>query len=158
MLKQTTMVGFELPLWLVVPILTVALAVVLDKRQRARFTRLPPGPRPSFWGTRIPAYSWRYFETLTHQYGPLCTVWLGRSEPLVVVGTYAAAMDLLEKQSGATADRPRVRLHPCGILAPVLLYLLVGDLVQSIMAGETMSGDKRILLVGYGERWRRLRK
>lgn len=53
----------------------------------------------------------------------------------MVVGGYEAAMVMLEKESSKTADRP-----------------------WSVMAGDTLSGGKRILLVKYSERWRRLRK
>ncbi|KAM0755438.1 cytochrome P450 [Meredithblackwellia eburnea MCA 4105] len=111
------------------------IAFILFASPSKKYANLPPGPKPGLFGNNIPQpYAWRYFEKLTHQYGSVCTVWLGRS-PLVIVGTYEAAQEILEKQSNITSDRP-----------------------TSIMAGETMSGGKRILLVGHGERWRRLRK
>ncbi|KAM0753441.1 cytochrome P450 [Meredithblackwellia eburnea MCA 4105] len=112
------------------------IALILLAAPNRKYASLPPGPKPGLFGNKIPLpYAWRYFERLTHQYGPVCTVWLGRN-PLVIVGTYEAAQEILEKQSNITSDRP----------------------TQTIMAGQIMSGDKRILLVGYGERWRRLRK
>ena len=46
-----------------------------------------------------------------------------------------AAIDIMEKENASLTDRPR-----------------------SIAAGEVMSGDKRILMVGHGERYRKLRK
>lgn len=46
-----------------------------------------------------------------------------------------AAIDIMEKENASLVDRPR-----------------------TIAAGEIFSGDKRILLVGQGERWRKLRK
>ena len=46
-----------------------------------------------------------------------------------------AAIDIMEKENASLVDRPR-----------------------AIAAGEILSGDKRILLVGQGERWRKLRK
>ncbi|GHJ87894.1 hypothetical protein NliqN6_4296 [Naganishia liquefaciens] len=107
---------------------------------RAKYARLPPGPK-SHWllGTKLPKkYPWRYFEDLTRQYGDhggegCVTIWQGQT-PLVIVGRVAAAQELLEKNAAATADRPRS------------------------IAGNIMSGGMRILLVGYGDRWRKLRK
>jgi hypothetical protein len=51
------------------------------------------------------------------------------------VDTMQAAMDILEKEGAATADRPR-----------------------KIAGGEIRSGDMRILLVGVGERLKKLRR
>lgn len=53
---------------------------------------------------------------------------------MIVVGTYDAAMQLLEKESAVTSDRP-----------------------DNIVT-NALSGGKRILVMRYGERWRRLRK
>ena len=79
--------------------------------------------------------------------------WLSCSslELAVIVGTYKAANDIMERMSGTTSDRPR-----------------------SVVAGETMSGksrheihcirlmrrtgNMRILLIGYNDTWRKLRK
>ena len=46
-----------------------------------------------------------------------------------------AAIDIMEKENASLVDRPR-----------------------AIAAGEILSGDMRILLLGRGERWRKLRK
>ncbi|KAJ9111560.1 hypothetical protein QFC20_002534 [Naganishia adeliensis] len=62
------------------------------------------------------------------------------SDPVSSAAAYPAylylqsAQELLEKQAGSTADRPRS------------------------IAGNIMSGGMRILLIGYGDRWRKLRK
>ncbi|KAL8293231.1 hypothetical protein RQP46_000925 [Phenoliferia psychrophenolica] len=117
-------------------VLLLSVLVLVVRHRDATLRRsLPPGPEPGFFGNKIPQpYAWRWFERLTEEFGPLVTVWIGRN-PVVIVGTYAAAQEIMEKQSGATSDRPLTAL-----------------------AGEIMSGGKRILLVKYGERWRRLRK
>lgn len=76
-------------------IVAVASARFLLKRPYDR-SALPPGPEPRFLtGNKIPRpYSWRYFETLTQRYGDVFTIWLGR-KPLVVVGTYKAANEIM---------------------------------------------------------------
>lgn len=120
---------------------TIALFAFFVYRHRLQgFTKLPPGPPRSFFGFGntpiIPdGRLCCQFEEWGREYGELFTIWIGW-KPLVVVGGYEAAMALLEKESSAkTADRP-----------------------WSIVAGDTLSGGKRILLVKYSERWRRLRK
>lgn len=50
----------------------------------------------------------------------MCTVWLGRN-PAVIVGTYAAAMEILEKNAGVTSDRPLVS-GPRSVFFPVILF------------------------------------
>lgn len=101
----------SLPLELITTLLLLSvLSALLYFFLAPRYTSLPPGPPRTFFGfggNKIPPYNWRYFDGLTKEYGPVCTVWLGRT-PLVVVGGYAAAMELLEKKAGVTADRPRV--------------------------------------------------
>lgn len=101
-------------------------------------SRLPPtAVRPHVvFGNKVPANKlpWTYWQEVGKG-RPMFTWWLGRT-PLIVINGYRASQDILEKQySGSTADRP-----------------------PSYMAGETMSGGKRILLVRYGDRWRRMRK
>ena len=54
---------------------------------------------------------------------------------LKVACSFQAATDIMEKENAALVDRP-----------------------DSISAGKVMSGDKRILLIGQGERFRKLRK
>lgn len=79
-------------------------------------------------------YPWRYMETLTQTYGDLTTIWIGTS-PLIIVGTYKAANEIMEKMGGVTASRP-----------------------ANFYASDLMSGGMRILLIPYGDHWRRLRK
>lgn len=53
---------------------------------------------------------------------------------MIVIGTYDAAMQLLEQGSTVSSDRP-----------------------DNIVT-NALSGGKRILVMRYGDRWRRLRK
>ncbi|TRM65854.1 cytochrome P450 [Schizophyllum amplum] len=79
--------------------------------------------------------TWVTFEAWTRQYGSLFTLNLGAGEHLIVVGTYKAATELLERQAPSFADRPR-----------------------SIAAGELLSGGMRTLFIPKGERIRKSRK
>jgi len=63
------------------------------------------------------------------------TIRLGPSKLLFVCGTASSANAILEKNAGLTANRPR-----------------------QIMAGELMSGNKRMLILPHGDRWRTFRK
>jgi len=112
--------------------LALAYLVRLEQQRKARYAKLPPGPTPAFlMGNKIPQpYPWRYFYGLSKAYGPLVTVWNGRS-PSVICSDVKTAEALMEKEARNTADRPRN---------------IVGD--------EIFSNGKRILLVGYNERWR----
>ncbi|KAI0261116.1 cytochrome P450 [Gloeopeniophorella convolvens] len=96
----------------------------------------PPGPRGHWlWGPKIPGkHTFLKFSEWTQQYGPVCSFRRGR-HTTVVIGTYEAAMEIMEKSGAITAERPR-----------------------SVAGGEMLSGDMRILLVRGGERMRRLRK
>ncbi|KAL1748949.1 cytochrome P450 [Schizophyllum fasciatum] len=115
-------------------VLTGSIYVFYPRRR----VGLPPGP-PSRWllGTKMPSgvLSWVAFATWTQQYGPLFTLGLGAGERLIVVGTYKAAIELLERHAPAFADRPR-----------------------SIAAGEVLSGGMRTLMIPKGERIKKLRR
>ncbi|RSH78675.1 uncharacterized protein EHS24_002404 [Apiotrichum porosum] len=110
----------------------VAIFLHLGK-QNAKNARLPPGPKPHWLnGTPIPAKApWRYFYDQSLKYGPLVTFWIGR-DPAIVCNDVETATFFMEKNGRDTADRPKVM--------------------------EVFSNGKRTLLVGYNERWRRLRK
>lgn len=71
---------------------------------------------------------------MTEQYGPVFSLKQG-TRIFILIGRYQAAMDIMEKQGAALADRPR-----------------------SVAAGETLSGGMRILVQGTGDRLRRLRR
>ena len=78
--------------------------------------------------------AYRHFEKWTQEFGPIFTVRQGFTT-IVVVGRLQAAIDILEKEGAATADRPR-----------------------SIAAGETLSGGMRVLLTPSGERFKKMRR
>ncbi|KAJ7136063.1 cytochrome P450 [Mycena epipterygia] len=110
-------------------------ATWIIQRRRAN-SRLPPGPPGHWlWGTTIPRqHAYRKFEEWIQQYGPVISFRRGR-ELIVIIGRYDAAVDIMEKEGAILADRPR-----------------------SIAGGETFSGGMRTLLIGTGERLRKLRK
>ncbi|KIP04789.1 hypothetical protein PHLGIDRAFT_31183 [Phlebiopsis gigantea 11061_1 CR5-6] len=93
---------------------------------------LPPGPATPWFqlGPRVPLL----FAEMTEKYGPVFSFRQG-SRVVCVVGRYQSAVDIMQKHGAALADRP-----------------------LSIAAGEIMSGGKRTLLVGAGERLKKLRK
>ncbi|KAJ7637096.1 cytochrome P450 [Roridomyces roridus] len=66
----------------------------------------------------------RKFEEWIQEYGPLVSLRRGR-ELIVIIGRYNAAVEIMEKEGAALADRP-----------------------PSIAAGETLSGGMRTLLIG----------
>ncbi|KAG1849239.1 cytochrome P450 [Suillus subluteus] len=74
------------------------------------------------------------FAKWTEQYGPVFSLKQGH-KIFVIIGRHQAAVDIMEKQGASVADRPR-----------------------SIAVQETLSDDMRMVLVGSGERLRRLRR
>ncbi|OBZ68871.1 O-methylsterigmatocystin oxidoreductase [Grifola frondosa] len=96
---------------------------------------LPPGP-PGHWlfGNTPPvSHAYRHYAELTEEYGPVFTIRYG-GRLVCVIGRCQAAVDIMTKHSHELIDRPR-----------------------SIVAGEVISGGMRILLIGEGERLRKLR-
>lgn len=69
----------------------------------------------------------------------------------LVLGTAQAAWDLLEKRSEIYSSRPRF------IVAYVSLILLL-FLCLKLNSGEILSGNRRGVMLPYGEGWRRWRK
>ena len=101
---------------------------------------------------QLPSRAPRVFAEWAKEYGPLMTLRRGNTIIIIISGQQVggsdlaalynqrlfeteAAIDIMEKENASLVDRPRV-----------------------ISAGETMSADKRILLVRSGERFRKLRK
>lgn len=78
--------------------------------------------------------AYRKFETWTKEYGPVFSLRQGFNT-LIVVGRYHAAVEIMEKGSASTVDRP-----------------------TSIAAGETLSGGMRVLLTPAGERFKKMRR
>lgn len=99
--------------------------------------RLPPGPPSSFWkGSYIPTtHPWRKYKEYTDKYGDLVTLRLSNGKYMFVCGSATSADAILNKQSSATSDRPHL-----------------------VMAGDLLSGGKRMLILAYDERWRKYRK
>lgn len=91
----------------------IVLAVLLHLSSRSlRNKHLPPGPPTSFLkGTRdLPSlHSWLKCHEWAQQYGEVFTIWNNAITPVVVIGGYAAAQAILEKQSNVTSSRPFVR-------------------------------------------------
>ncbi|KAK0478957.1 cytochrome P450, partial [Armillaria novae-zelandiae] len=89
---------------------------------------LPPGPpSDSICGTSFQSeFFYRHFEKWTQEYGPVFSFRQGLKT--------IAAVDIMEKEGAALADRPR-----------------------SIAAGETLSGGMRVLLTPAGERFKKMR-
>ncbi|KAG1730398.1 cytochrome P450 [Suillus paluster] len=68
------------------------------------------------------------------EYGPLVTIRSG-TETIVIIGRHKAVVDIMEKQGGSLADRPRM-----------------------IAAGEILSGGQAIGFMHAGHRFRRMRR
>ena len=91
------------------------------------------------------------FAQWGREYGPLFSLRKGSTVFVIICGQQVrnieisinvvanclaqAAIDIMEKENAYTSDRPR-----------------------NITAGEILSGNMRLLLVGHGDRFRRLRK
>ncbi|KIJ11532.1 hypothetical protein PAXINDRAFT_84362 [Paxillus involutus ATCC 200175] len=119
---------------------TSAVAVLYNKYQAAPPTKdgrpLPPGPPARwFWENAFPTSN--IPRTLTDwvaDYGPVMSLRQG-SQVIIIIGCVDAATEIMEKEGGVLVDRPR-----------------------SIAYGEIVSGGMRMLMIGSGERFRRLRK
>lgn len=121
------------PIIVALPVL-LSIRIILNQFQSQSITTLPPGPPAYlFKNNTFKQHSWRQFEVWTRIYGDVFTVYLGRN-PLIVVGTYASAMEIMERESAITASRP-----------------------LNVIANR-LSGRKRILSIPYGDQWRKLRK
>lgn len=116
-------------------ILLLALRLGRFGKRRSQLP-LPPGPRGHWlFGNEFPRpHAPRVYAQWAKEYGPLITLRKGGRVYIIICGQQAA-IDIMEKENAYLVDRPRV-----------------------IAAGEVMSGDKRILLVRHGERFRKLRK
>ncbi|TFY71792.1 hypothetical protein EVG20_g1219 [Dentipellis fragilis] len=117
-------------------LITYVVYTFIDYAARRR--KMPPGPRGVPWiGNRhqVPSIKpWRKFAQWNREYGPVTSLFLGRT-PVIVLGTAQAAWDLLEKRSDIYSSRPRF-----------------------IMAGEILSDNMRGLMMPAGENWRKFRR
>lgn len=68
------------------------------------------------------------------EHGPLITIRSG-TKKIVIIGRYDAVVDIMEKQGGSLADRPRL-----------------------VAAGEILNGGLSVILTPAGSMWRRMRR
>ncbi|KAJ3503289.1 hypothetical protein NLJ89_g8497 [Agrocybe chaxingu] len=118
-------------------LLCITLVSVIHKRlTRSNKLPLPPGPPGNFiFGNYIPnAFAYRKFEEWTQEYGPVFTLRQGRTT-IIVVGRLQAAIDIMEKEGAALADRP-----------------------HNISAGDTLSGGMRVMFTPAGEKHKKMRR
>ncbi|KAH7915214.1 cytochrome P450 [Hygrophoropsis aurantiaca] len=127
----------------IVALLSVVVGVLLTNKiygakSQAQALPLPPRiPVPTHWlfGQKLPLkYPSLAIAKWVDNLGPLISMTQGR-QPVVVIGRYKAAMDIMERQGGLLVDRPR-----------------------SIAAGELFAGGMSILLTPAGERFKRMRR
>ncbi|KAF1347714.1 cytochrome P450 [Delphinella strobiligena] len=99
---------------------------------------MPRGPTPvPFYGNKhqIPRHKpWEQFQLWSHKYGPIYTLWIGRT-PLLILSDPAIAIELLEKRSTKYSSRPRM-----------------------IAMGELYNDNASILVQPYGKEWSIRRK
>ncbi|KAG2338809.1 cytochrome P450 [Suillus weaverae] len=104
-------------------------------RSRSRLP-LPPGP-PGHWlfGNALPrANQSQQFAEWINTYGPIISLRVG-PKVMVIIGRHQESVDIMEKEGGLLADRPR-----------------------AVAAGEILSRGLRMILAPAGEQFRRLRK
>jgi cytochrome P450 len=120
------------PYSLAFAIITITITSILIQ-DFILYIRLPPGPIPfPFIGNKlqIPASSpWIQFESWSHIYGPIYTLWIGR-RPTIIISDPNVAVDLLEKRSTKFSSRPRF-----------------------VVMGELYWDNAGILVQPYGKEW-----
>ncbi|KAK3717009.1 hypothetical protein LTR37_006064 [Vermiconidia calcicola] len=103
-----------------------------------QWMRLPPGPTPiPFIGNKfdIPkTQPWIQFQQWARVYGPIFTLWIGRT-PTLIISDPHIAVDLMEKRSNKYSSRPRM-----------------------VVMGEIYNGNSSILTQPYGKAWSARRK
>ncbi|KAN0101001.1 Cytochrome P450 [Tylopilus felleus] len=110
-----------------------AIRASLSSRRRLP---LPPGP-PGHWlfGNRLPReHQSQQFAAWVNQYGPVISLRVG-PKIMVIIGRYQESVDIMEREGGLLADRPR-----------------------SVAAGEILSRGLRMILSPANEQFRRLRR
>ncbi|THV03623.1 cytochrome P450 [Dendrothele bispora CBS 962.96] len=110
---------FQIEYGLVILLLAYSAAALLRRNK----TRYPPGPLPSI-------QTWKYFDSLSKQYGPIFRLNLAGSN-MVVLARPEDAEELLGRRSSNYSSRPPL-----------------------IYAGKYQSNNKRMVLLPYGERLR----
>jgi hypothetical protein len=82
--------------------------LVLKRFLRARGPPLPPGPRPLLGVLALPSGSdreWLTYAKWAEEYGEITSVCIF-GQPLVVLNTFKAATEMLDKKSSIYSDRP----------------------------------------------------
>ncbi|KAI5994581.1 cytochrome P450 [Pisolithus orientalis] len=118
----------------------IALAIlgkaVRSQLRARRRLPLPPGP-PGHWlfGNALPRENQsQQFAEWINEYGPIISLRVG-PRTMVIIGRYQESVDIMEKEGGLLADRPR-----------------------AVAAGEILSRGLRMILAPAGEQFRRLRR
>ncbi|KAG1723276.1 cytochrome P450 [Suillus lakei] len=101
-------------------------------RSRSRLP-LPPGP-PGTLAVRKRSSKSQQFAEWINTYGPIISLRIG-PKVMVIIGRHQESVDVMEKEGGLLADRPR-----------------------AVAAGEIMSRGLRMILAPAGEQFRRLRR
>ncbi|KIJ21384.1 hypothetical protein PAXINDRAFT_164896 [Paxillus involutus ATCC 200175] len=116
--------------------LALAGAAIGAKFKARKRLPLPPGP-PGHWlfGNAFPrANQSQQFAQWINQYGPVISLRIG-PKVMIIIGRHQESVDIMEKEGGLLADRPR-----------------------AVAAGEIMSRGLRMILAPAGEQFRRLRR
>ncbi|KAI9572561.1 cytochrome P450 [Boletus coccyginus] len=118
-----------------VALVLASSAVRAKLKSRGRLP-LPPGP-PGHWlfGNAMPRVNQsQQFAAWINQYGPVISLRLG-PKVMIIIGRHKESVDIMEKEGGLLADRPR-----------------------AVAAGEIWSRGLRMILAPAGEQFRRLRR
>ncbi|KAJ7283455.1 cytochrome P450 [Mycena rebaudengoi] len=127
-------------LFLALDIFAVACLVVLVKRLLSpqQIRSLPPGPKGlPLIGNVLDMPSereWETFSKWSDTFGDLCSVTV-LGQPLIIIGSAKVAIDLLDKRSAIYSDRP-----------------------VCTMGGELVGWKNTLVLLPYGDRFRRFRR
>lgn len=109
----------------------------LPRRKRA-FASLPPGPKGlPFIGNVLDMPSekeWQTFARWGETWGDICSVTV-LGQPLIILNSAKAVIDILEKKSAIYSDRPTLQ-----------------------MGGELVGWKNTLVLLQYGDRFRRYRR
>ncbi|THU93096.1 cytochrome P450 [Dendrothele bispora CBS 962.96] len=113
----------------------IVLGTILYQRKSHRY---PPGPQGLPLVGNLFQVSlkknWEQFDSWKKDYGPILYLNLA-GQPIIVLNTKKVAVDLLEHRATNYSSRPRF-----------------------IVAGEYLNGGCNMVLVGYGDIWRRMRR